>query len=109
MWIGWCHVRLLWTCSPQVAVSESGGRLVAAIAADADETAGGASCPTGFENARYWKTCGQRTISRAERPESTTELAGSPGPFDSCLETSSQYTSPGRPTVRRLGAGQDNA
>jgi hypothetical protein len=34
-----------------------------------------------------------------DRPDRTTELAGSPGPFGSCLETSSQYTSPDRPTV----------
>src|SRR5258707_7529677 len=63
-------------------------------------TDGDASCPTGFENASYSKTCGERTISGGvERPDCTTELAGSPDPFDSCLETSSQYTSPYRPST----------
>jgi hypothetical protein len=56
--------------------------------------------PDRVRDASYSKTCGERTVSGGvDLPDRRTELAGSPGPFDSCLETSSQYTSPDRARV----------
>ena len=107
VWIGWCHVRLLsgrvqrtsWCASPVGTRSQPSPPMLT--------NRRRRQLPDrGSRNASSSKTCGERTISGAERPDRTTELAGSPGPFGLCLETSSQYTSPDRPTVRPAGAGR---